>query len=314
MPFDTPLNRLNDSYFKFAVATEENKDVTIAFLNAAMRDLEQKLKRPDLAVPLIEDVTFLDRETSPFFEDAKMPRFDMLTRASNGWAFHIEVQLLRDLFFLKRGFFYTISDYFLQARRGMEYSDLQPVIFLAIVDFFLFGPLIRPRPWHTLHRILNVQTGEWAIQEVEFHIVELPVMRQLMVYPETEFDNFLCYFGNIGGDELMTELLVQDPNISRLMQIEEIFRADPMLLRRYLIEERAHQDYMSNLEYTKAESREEGRKEGREEGREEGRKEGREQGREEEKFATARRFKAMGLSDEQIAQGTGLPLAEVEAL
>ena len=52
MPFDTPLNRLNDSYFKFAVATEENKDVTIAFLNAAMRDLEQKLKRPDLAVPL----------------------------------------------------------------------------------------------------------------------------------------------------------------------------------------------------------------------------------------------------------------------
>ena len=203
MILNGPLNRLSDSFFKFAVATEENKDVTVAFINAAMRDLEVKLKRPELAAPLIEDVTFLDRETSPFFEDAKLPRFDALARALSGWTFHIEVQLWLDLYFLKRGFFYTISDYFLQARRGMEYSDLQPVVFIAIVDFLQFGPLIRPRPWHTLHRILNVQTGDWEIREVEFHIVELPVMRQLMVYPETDFDRFLCYFGNIGGDDLI---------------------------------------------------------------------------------------------------------------
>ena len=137
----------------------------------------------------------------------------------------------------------------MQARRGMSYADLQPVVFIAIVDFLLLGPLIRPRPWHTLHRILNVQTGEWAIREVEFHIVELPVMRQLMVHPETEFDNFLCYFGDIGGDELMAELAVHDPNIARLMQIEEMFRTDPILLRRYLIEERSHRDYLTNLDH-----------------------------------------------------------------
>ena len=310
MILNAPLNRLSDSYFKFAIATEENKDVTVAFINAAMRDLEVKLKRPELAAPLIEDVTFLDRETSPFFEDAKLPRFDVLARALNGWTFHIELQLLLDLFFLKRGFFYTVSDYFLQARRGKAYSDLQPVIFIAIVDFLQFGPLIHPRPWHTLHRILNVQTGEWAIQEVEFHIVELPVMRQLMAYPETDFDRFLCYFGNIGGDDLMTELAVQDPNIARLMQIEEMFRTDPILLRRYLIEERSHRDYLTNLDHISAE----GEKRGMERGINLGGEEGITQGREEEKFATARRFKAMGLSHEQIAEGTGLPLATIEAL
>ena len=268
--------------------------MTVAFINAAMRDLEAKLKRPELASPLINDVTFLDRETSPFFKEAKLPRFDMLARALSGWTFHIEVQLLLDLYFMKRSFFYTISDYFLQARRGMEYSDLQPVIFIAIVDFLQFGPLIRPRPWHTLHRILNVQTGDWEIREVEFHIVELPVMRQLMVYPETDFDRFLCYFGNIGGDDLMAELAVQDPNITRLMQLEEMFCADPILLRRYIIEERSHQDYLRNMNYI--------------------RMEGISEGEMRERFATARRMKAMGMLDEQIVQATGLSLGDVEAL
>ena len=88
----------------------------------------------------------------------------------------------------------------------------------------------------------------------------------------------------------MAELAVQDPNITRLMQLEEMFCADPTLLRRYIIEERSHQDYLRNMEYAKAESRKE------------------------EKFATARRFKAMGLPNEQIAQGTGLSLNDIEAL
>ena len=60
--------------------------------------------------------------------------------------------------------------------------------------------------------------------------------------------------------------------------------------------------------------RKEGRAEGRAEGRKEGRAEGRAEGRDEEKFATARRMKAGGMSDPQIAQFTGLSLADIEAL
>ena len=90
--------------------------------------------------------------------------------------------------------------------------------------------------------------------------------------------------------DLMTELAVQDPNITRLMQIEEMFRTDPMLLRDYLIQERAHQDHLANLDHIRAE------------------------GREVALFATARRMKAGGMSDLQIAQFTGLLLADIEAL
>jgi predicted transposase/invertase (TIGR01784 family) len=57
------------------------------------------------------------------------------------------------------------------------------------------------------------------------------------------------------------------------------------------------------------------REEGLEEGRKEGHKEGREEGREQATRETARNLIQLGaLSDAQIAQATGLTLAQVEAL
>ena len=49
-------------------------------------------------------------------------------------------------------------------------------------------------------------------------------------------------------------------------------------------------------------------------GREEGRAEGLAEGREEEKVATVKRLHAMGLSAEQIAEGTALPVAMVQEI
>lgn len=52
----------------------------------------------------------------------------------------------------------------------------------------------------------------------------------------------------------------------------------------------------------------------KEEGREEGRKEGREEGVAKEKLATAKRLLGMGLTQEQVAKGTGLSIKEIEKL
>lgn len=64
----------------------------------------------------------------------------------------------------------------------------------------------------------------------------------------------------------------------------------------------------------RAEGRAEGREEGRAEGREEGLAEGRVEGRAESQVEIARRLLAMGLGVEQVAQGTGLAVEEVEKL
>jgi predicted transposase/invertase (TIGR01784 family) len=60
-----------------------------------------------------------------------------------------------------------------------------------------------------------------------------------------------------------------------------------------------------------------GKEEGREEGKEEGKKEGLQEGLaklQQEKLEIARNFKALGLSIEQIAAGTGLSLEALETL
>ena len=53
---------------------------------------------------------------------------------------------------------------------------------------------------------------------------------------------------------------------------------------------------------------------GLQKGRRQGLKQGRQQGQQQGRIETARNFKAMGLSLEQIAQGTGLSLEEIARL
>ena len=62
---------------------------------------------------------------------------------------------------------------------------------------------------------------------------------------------------------------------------------------------------------TMADMRRDGFEEGLTTGLEQGREQGREQGAYETKLETAKAFLAMGLSPEQVAQGTNLPLETV---
>ena len=62
---------------------------------------------------------------------------------------------------------------------------------------------------------------------------------------------------------------------------------------------------------TMADMRRDGFEEGLTTGLEQGREQGREQGAYEKALETAKKFLAMGLSPEQVAQGTNLPLKTV---
>ena len=94
----------------------------------------------------------------------------------------------------------------------------------------------------------------------------------------------------------------------------EIAKFSQQELREYEDSLKAYRDIKNSIDTAKEEGRKEGRKEGREEGREEGRKEGREEGVAKEKLATAKRLLGMGLTQEQVAKGTGLSIKEIEKL
>ena len=119
-----PLDRLSDRFFKYMFAREEHKDLLIALLNEVLMDLD-----PDGSARRIEDVVYGDRESSPLYREAKLPRFDVVARSEDGRVFYIEVQVAKDPYFLERSLYYAAMTYSLQLRKGEGYHTLSPVIF-----------------------------------------------------------------------------------------------------------------------------------------------------------------------------------------
>ncbi len=62
------------------------------------------------------------------------------------------------------------------------------------------------------------------------------------VKPKDKFEEILCYFGRIGGDELLEEIAELNPTVKELRFAESIFRKNPIAFRNYLINERARID------------------------------------------------------------------------
>ena len=300
------FNRLNDRYVKYIFANPKNKPLLIALINEILADIPEGAEK----LPPVVDLSYRDRESAPTYKGDKVPRFDIVAVTEDGQFFHIEFQVAKDPNTLPRVLHYGARNVFMRTREGEKYSSVR-VIVIMIANFTLFK---NTEDYHTVHRILDVKTYDWHIQGLEFHFIELTKLRERGGEPRTGLERLMYYFGDIGGEEMMATLVKDDPRVARMAQLEDLFRTDPNLLEDYFDQERAHQDYEAAISYSRAEGEKRGIKLGREEGLTQGREEGLSQGREEEKFATARRMKAGGMSDPQIAQFTGLPLAAIEAL
>ena len=291
----------------------------------------------------ITEIEFIDREGIPLHEGDKVPRFDVFLRALDGRIFHIEVQVSQDKFFLKRSFYYVCNDFLWQSQRGLKYEDFEPVIFIGLFDFNLLKQANEQREWHTIHKVQDIATHEAFFDCVEFHILELPVLRQqwrtFKTKPSTKLERLLFYFGSIGGENMIQELAKEDTTVADFLEREQKFRQDRTLWRRYLFDETAREDYQKNMLAYHEEGWEEGHEKGREEGREEGieigllrgqeiglvrgeaiglaRGEaiGLAKGREESREELARNLRLLGfLDDEKISLASGLPIEVVKAL
>lgn len=292
---EEPFNRLNDVYFKYVLASPEHKHLTISFINAVLSYQPDENEKP----VVIKDVEFLDRETVPSSEYDKIPRFDVFAQSTDGRYFHIEVQNIPEKYFTKRSLYYAFLDYTGQLRRGISYGELKPVIFIGIMNFDLFGDSSEDREWYTLHKFLNVKTHKNNFEDISFHMIEVPVLRRHLkkshAVPDSDLEKLMCFWGCRKGDKnmnaLVDEIAEKNSDVAEMLELERLFRMDPLLIRRYLIEERAHLDYIANM------------KDSREEGLEEGRKD------------SARKLRLQGiLSDEQIADALNMPVEVVKTL
>ena len=116
--------------------------------------------------------------------------------------------------------------------------------------------------------------------------------------------------------------LLTDFGFDRLFEEAEIAKFTPQEMREYETSKMAYRDIKNSVDTAKREGKQAGLAEGIEIGREKGMKEGMEKGMEkgraegkhEANTETAQRLLAMGLSAEQVAKATQLPLEIIKNL
>ena len=153
--------------------------------------------------------------------------------------------------------------------------------------------------------------GRTAIITLELEKLEGIAKKPLEALTEKErWGLFFRYCADEEKQNLIGELIQNEEGIAMAAEVITKFSADEIAYFReisemkYELDMRAHRD----------EAWEEGLAAGQAAGLEQGRVAGIGEGSREKQLEIARNFKAMGLSPDQIAQGTGLPAQEIAGL
>ena len=154
-------NVTDDIAFRKIFGDENKKVVLISFLNAVLC-LEGEHK--------ITDLYFPNTFQLPKFRDGKSTILDVKATDESGRSFLVEMQVADIHGFSKRVLYYTSLGYVSQIDRGVFYDKLRPTIFIGILQFKMSN---NDKYIHR-HQILNVETGERLLMDMEFNFIELP--------------------------------------------------------------------------------------------------------------------------------------------
>ena len=274
-------------------------DLLISLLNALLplADDEQ-----------IQSVEYLPTELVPELYEHKNSIVDVLCRDICGRQFCVEMQMEWTLSFKQRVLFNASKLYVSQTQKAEHYSDLKPVYSLNLVNDYIDRD--DPLFIHN-YRIVHDRHSDNIIKGLHFTFIELPKFSPQTMLEKRMAVLWLRFLTEITGTtkEVPAELL-DNPQINKALEEVEISAFTEEELR-------AYDKFWDSVRTEKSmlyDSRQKGIEEGVEKGRAEGRAEGMAKGRAEERLATAKRLLDMGLSAEQVAQGSGLPLNEVMKL
>jgi predicted transposase/invertase (TIGR01784 family) len=184
------VNPKNDVAFKKIFGNEEKKEILISFLNAVLGlsgDHE------------IEDVEILNPYQTPKIEALKDTLLDVKARDKRGVTFIVEMQIEYTAGLKKRFLYYTAKAYVAQIERREDYPHLNQIIFIGILDFNAF----EGHRYLTRHLILNTDTHEQELKDLEFNFIELPKFTKCEDELETVLEKWIYFIKDAGNLEVI---------------------------------------------------------------------------------------------------------------
>lgn len=182
----------NDVAFRKIFGNEKKKIILISFLNAVL-DLTGQDR--------IADVTLIDPFQLPRIIGEKATIIDVRARDQSGRSFIIEMQVAEKSGFKKRVQYYSCKEYSSQINRGDQYTLLNPVYFIGILNFKFF-----PNPnYFTRHLTVDEDTGECTFDDLKFRFIELPKFKKKEHELETIIDKWTYFIKKADKLEVIPE-------------------------------------------------------------------------------------------------------------
>lgn len=299
---------LIDDVFKLAFGQESTKDVMIEFLNQIITD------------KTIVDLEFIDKEMKTIERSAKNSVYDMNCKTDDGTRIVVELQRRKQLDYAERAIYYSTFQIRNQVDAGTLGYSFCPVYVINILDFDLDVNEQNPNTLTTF-RLCETTTHQQLTDKYTLIFIELRKFKKTAEELSNILDGICFCFKNMHvlkerPKQLEHEIFKKIFAVAELANMDEVERSKiltKMTTERDLRNQMAYAAQVGHeegLAIGKAEGREEGRAQGLAEGLEEGRAEGREEGLK----TAAKGMKALGLSDEQISEATGLDVEVVRTL
>jgi predicted transposase/invertase (TIGR01784 family) len=187
----------NDLAFRKIFGNENRKEVLISFLNAVL--LLQKNHK-------IVDVEILTPYQLPDLKGGKVTIVDVKAKDQNDKTYIVEMQVAEVDGFDKRVLYYASKSYSAQIERGDQYENLSPTYFIGILDF----EATKNPSYISRHKIIDLETNENYIKDIEFNFIELPKFNKKENELESIVDQWVYFIKNAENLHVIPENIVDE--------------------------------------------------------------------------------------------------------
>ena len=292
------INPFTDWGFKRLFGQEFSKDLLIDFLNDLFVD--------ELC---IKDVTFKDKEQLPETKDLRGCVFDIYCETDTGEHFIVEMQNNYVPLFVNRTIYYASKAIVAQREKTKTQQhptlyDLVPVYVVCFMNFMpKEGEEDEIKKFKTDVMLYDKESKDIFSDKLRFIYLRIPLFdKKTEAECITNFDKWIYVLKHM---EALTRMpfTAQKKIFKRLAELADSRSLTKEEQEKYDESRKIADDYYSGLAGSFMAGEKAGIKKGMEKGIE--------KGIAKNKVATAKRLLTMGLTPEQVAQGSELPLAEV---
>ena len=221
---------LNDFIFKKIFGEKGNEDILISFINAV---LKRTNKEPIIEIEIIDNKQL----TKEVIND-KTGIIDVRARTAKGENVDIEVQLTDQGNMDKRTLFYWGKMYLENIKQGEDYTSLEKVITINILDFDYLKTESYQSSFHLWE---DIENDYMLTDMVEIHFLELPKFRRKKNknYRDNAIERWLAFLEKDIPEATLKELMDLEPAIEKAERRIEYLSSDEETMNTYWERERS---------------------------------------------------------------------------